>query len=119
MEIRPARDDDAEAATAILREVDDARVLSAAAWLHERRTASEREHRLQVVAVAGDAVVGLAAGALDTWTTASDKGWCNVAVTAPHRGRGIGSALLDASLAHLDRIGATRATSFTRFSEEG
>ena len=119
MEIRPARDDDAEAATAILREVDDARVLSAAAWLHERRTASEREHRLQVVAVAGDAVVGLAAGALDTWTTASDKGWCNVAVTASHRGRGIGSALLDAALAHLDRIGATRATSFTRFSEEG
>src|SRR5512146_395633 len=119
MEIRPAHDDDAEAVTAILREVDDARVLSAAAWLHERHTASEREHRLQVVAVSGDAVVGLAAGALDTWTTASDKGWCSVAVTGSHRGQGIGSALLDAALQHLKEIGATRATSFTRFSEEG
>ena len=119
MEIRPVHDDDAEAATAILREVDDARVLSTAGWIHERRTASEQEHRLQLVAVSGDAVVGLAAVALDTWTTASDKGWCNVAVTGSHRGRGIGSALHDAALQHLKEIGATRATSFTRFSEEG
>ncbi|HET7450749.1 MAG TPA: GNAT family N-acetyltransferase [Gaiellaceae bacterium] len=119
MEIRPARDDDAEAATAILREVDDARVLSAAAWLHERHTASEREHRFQVVAVDDDAVVGLGAAALDTWTTALDKGWCNVAVTGSQRGRGIGSALLDAVFQHLKELGATRATSFARFSEEG
>jgi GNAT superfamily N-acetyltransferase len=119
MEIRPARDDDAEAAAAILREVDDARVLSSAAWLHERHTATERERRLQVVAVEGDAVVGLGSGALDTWTTASDKGWCSAAVTGAHRGKGIGSALLDVLVHHLIEIGATRATSFIRFSEEG
>jgi GNAT superfamily N-acetyltransferase len=119
VEIRPVCDGDAEAITAILREVDDARVLSAAAWLHERRTSTPRERRLQVVAVEGDAVVGVATAALDTWTTAMDKGWCSVAVTEPQRGHGVGSALLDVALAHLGEIGATRATSFNRFSEEG
>src|SRR5690242_1636843 len=112
MEIRPAEDTDAEPVAAILREVDDARVLSAAAWLHVRRAASPERRVLQLVAADGDAIVGFGAAGLDKWTSIAGRGWCNVAVTATRRGEGIGSALLDALLFHLDEVGATRVTSF-------
>lgn len=119
MRIRPAADADAGAVAAILREVDDARVLSAAAWLHNRRTASPDRNVLQVVAVDGDQITGVGAAGIDTWTSTPGAGWCNVAVTTARRRAGVGSMLLDALLDHLDRAGATKATSFMRFSEEG
>ena len=119
MRLRPAADTDADAVTAILREVDDARVLSAAAWLHDRQTASPDRQVLQLVAVDGDQITGFGAAGIDTWTSAPGAGWCNVAVTAARRREGIGSMLLDALLHHLDHADATKATSFMRFSEEG
>ncbi|HZP72039.1 MAG TPA: GNAT family N-acetyltransferase [Gaiellaceae bacterium] len=118
MEIRVARDEDAEAVAAILREVDDARVLSAAGWLHNRRTTSPRDRMLRLVA-ADDEVVAVGQGALNTWTSTAGAGWCSVAVTGTRRCEGIGSALLEALLRHLREAGATKATSFMRFSEEG
>jgi GNAT superfamily N-acetyltransferase len=119
MELRPAQDADAEAVAAILREVDDARILSAAAWLHSRRTASPQQRLLQVVAADGDEVAGIGAAGLDTWTSVPGAAWCNVSVTGSRRRKGIGGALLDTLLQHLRDAGATKATSFMRFSEEG
>ena len=119
MEIRPARDTDAEAAAAILREVDDARILSAAAWLHIRRTAQPRQRILQLIATDGNAIVGVGAAGLDTWTSAPGAAWCNVSVTADRRREGVGGALLAALLQHLAGVDAIKATSFIRFSEEG
>lgn len=118
MRLRPAEDTDAEAVTAILREVDDARVLSASGWVHGRHGAPAAQQFLHLVAADGDQIVGFGAAGLDTWTTAA-AGWCNVAVTATRRCEGIGSALLEALLEHLRDIGAAKATSFIRFSEEG
>ncbi|MGN6799627.1 MAG: GNAT family N-acetyltransferase [Gaiellaceae bacterium] len=119
MEIRPAEDTDAEAVAAILREADDARVLSAAGWLHRRRAASPRQRILNLVAIDGGEVVAIGAAGLDTWTSTPGAAWCNVAVTPTHRRMGLGGTLLEALLSHLDQEGGTRATSFMRFTEEG
>src|SRR5690349_11885973 len=112
MDLRPADDTDAEPAAAILREVDDARVMSSAAWLHRTHAASPEQRVLQLVAADGDEIAGIGAAGIDRWTSIPGRGWCNVAVTAKRRGEGIGSALLDALLLHLREAGATRATSF-------
>jgi GNAT superfamily N-acetyltransferase len=119
MDLRPAADTDAEAVTAILREVDDARILSPAAWLHVRRTALPRRRILQLVAVDGDEIAGVGAAGLDTWSSAPGAAWCSVSVTAARRRKGIGGTLLEALLQHLEDVQATKATSFMRFSEEG
>ncbi len=119
MQIRPAEDADADGVTAILREVDDARVLSAAAWLHNRRTSSARERVLQLVATDGEEVLGTGTCGLNLWTSTPGAAWASVAVTGRRRREGIGSALLDALLRHLHEIEATKLTSFMRFSEEG
>jgi RimJ/RimL family protein N-acetyltransferase len=119
VELRPAEDTDAEQVAAILCEVDDARVLSAAAWVHRKHAASPEQRVLPIVAVDGDEIAGIGAAGLDLWTSIAGRGWCTVAVTATRRGQGIGGALLEALLRHLREVGATRATSFMRFSEEG
>ncbi len=62
--------------------------------------------------------MGFGAAGLDTWTSAGRR----LVQRRGHRHRrreGIGSALLEALLEHLREIGATKATSFIRFSEEG
>ena len=119
MEIRPADDTDAAAACAIVREADDARVLSEAGWLHQRRTAPAREKVLELVAADGDEVVAYGACGLNTWTSSPGAGWCSFAVAARRRREGIGSSLLEAFLERLEEIGATKVTGFVRFSEEG
>lgn len=119
MRFRPAEDTDAGAVTALLREVDDARVLSAAAWLHNRHNASEQRRVLQLVAADGGEIAGFGACGLDTWTSVPGAAWCSVAVTESRRGHGIGSRLLDALLEHLHGVGGSKATAFARFSEEG
>jgi len=75
MEIRPAEDADAEAAAAILREADDARVLSAAGWLHQRRTSPADARMLQLAAVDGEQVVAVGGAGLDLWTSAAGNAW--------------------------------------------
>jgi GNAT superfamily N-acetyltransferase len=118
MEIRPAEDGDAEGAAAVLAEADDARVISAASWLHMRRTQRPESRVLHLVA-ADDTVVGVGSAGLDTWIATPGAAWCNVAVTADRRREGIGSALLEQLLVHLRDVGAKKATSFMRFSDEG
>ena len=119
MEIRPAVNVDATAVCRIIREADDARVLSEAGWIHWRRTAAPDEHALHLVAVDGSEVVGVGVCGLNLWTSSPGAAWCGVSVTGSHRRQGIGSELLDALLHALEEVGATRATGFVRFSEEG
>jgi RimJ/RimL family protein N-acetyltransferase len=119
VEIRPAEDTDAAAVCQIIREADDARVLSEAGWIHWRLTAAPGEHAVHLVAVDGSEVVGVGVCGLNRWTSSPGAAWCGVSVAAPHRRQGIGGELLDTLLQRLQDIGATRATGFIRFSEEG
>jgi GNAT superfamily N-acetyltransferase len=74
---------------------------------------------LTLVAVDGDDLVGTASCGLNIFTAAPGAAWCQVSVTARRRREGIGTSLLDAVLHHLEDAGATKATSFMRFSGEG
>lgn len=119
MRIRELEERDAAAVTALLCEVDDARVLSPAGRLHRIRHQPERARLLELVAEIDGAVVAVASSGLDTSTSAAGACWVSVNVTGAHRQRGIGSALLERALDHLREIGGTRATSFFRWSPEG
>lgn len=119
MEIRPAEDTDAAAVCEIIREADDARIISEAGWHHWRSSAAPDEHAVHLVAVDGSEVVGVGVCGLNLWTAKPGAAWCGVAIAAARRRQGIGSELLRALLQRLDDVGATRVTSFVRFSEEG
>jgi RimJ/RimL family protein N-acetyltransferase len=119
VELRAAEDGDAEAVVAILLAADDARVLSAASWVHMKRRAPERGRQRLLVADDDGAVVGYGVAGVDIWAADERQGWCNVSVTPGRRREGIGTALYEALLEHLAAIGVRRATSFVRFSDEG
>jgi GNAT superfamily N-acetyltransferase len=116
--IRQAEDADADAVAALVVEFDDARVYSATAWLHTRRTSPPEALLLQLVATAGAAVVATGAAGRDLWT-APENGWCTVGVTAEARRRGIGSDLLERLLEHLRAAGVRKASSLLRHTVEG
>ena len=117
--IRPMEERDAAAAALLLREVDDARVLSPEGWLHRMRHHPQRARRLQLVAEVDEAVVAVAGSGLNASTTTRGACGATVNVTAAHRRHGIGSALLEVAVDHLRQLGGTRATSHVRWSEEG
>jgi RimJ/RimL family protein N-acetyltransferase len=117
--LREQEDRDAAAVVALRLEADDSSVLSEAGWLHYRRHLNPRERALGLVAEVDGAVVGMGNSGLNITTTTPGAAWLNVRVTASHRRQGIGSQLHEALLAHLAEIGATNATSFIRWTEEG
>jgi GNAT superfamily N-acetyltransferase len=117
--IRELEERDAAAVTALLCEVDDARVLSPAGRLHRIRHQPERARHLELVAEVDGAVVAVATSGLDTSTSTAGACWASVSVTEAHRRRGIGSALHERVFEHLREIGGTKATSFFRWSAEG
>jgi len=117
--IREAADSDVEAVAGLLRAADDASVVSAEAVLHTRRTRPERTRSLDLVAEADGAVVAAGSAGLNIWTTAEGASWAFVTVDAAHRRRGIGDELGRRLLDHLRGAGATKATSFFRWTEEG
>jgi GNAT superfamily N-acetyltransferase len=117
--IRPLEERDAETVTAVLCEVDDARVLSPAGRLHRVRHQPERARVLELVAELDGEVVAVASAGLNTSTAAAGACWSSVSVMAARRRRGIGSALFEHALDHLRQIGGTRATSFFRHNAEG
>jgi RimJ/RimL family protein N-acetyltransferase len=119
VEIRKLEERDAAAVTAVLCEVDDARVLSTAGRLHRIRHHVERARHLELVADVDGTVVAVASAGLDTSTSTAGACWASVSVTAAHRRRGIGTALFERVLEHLREIGGTKATTFFRWSEEG
>jgi RimJ/RimL family protein N-acetyltransferase/N-acetylglutamate synthase-like GNAT family acetyltransferase len=117
--IREADDGDDGAVAQLLQAADDARVISAAGIRHGRRTRPERARAVDLVAEADGAVVASGRAGLDTWTATEGAAWAFVTVGARYRGHGIGDELGGRLLDHLRGIGATKATSLFRWTEEG
>jgi RimJ/RimL family protein N-acetyltransferase/predicted N-acetyltransferase YhbS len=117
--IRETTDDDAEAIARLFRAADDASVVSADGIRHMRRTSPERAQLVVVVGEAEGAIVGVGSAGLNTWTTTEGAAWAFVTVEAAYRRRGIGDALGTWLLDHLREVGATKATCFFRWTEEG
>lgn len=63
--------------------------------------------------------MGLGHAGLNIWTSTKGASWAFVTVDAAHRRRGLGDRLGDRLLDHLREAGATKATSFFRWTEEG
>ena len=119
MLIREATDADVSAIARLLLEADDARVASPAGILHMRRTRPERGRMLDLVAEINGAVVATGASGLNISTTTEGAAWAFVTVDSRARRQGIGDALGTKLLEHLHGLGATKATSFFRWTEEG
>jgi RimJ/RimL family protein N-acetyltransferase len=117
--IRETTEADVEAIAALLHAADDARVVSADGILHMRRTRPERARTLDLVVEADGAVVATGSAGLNIWTTTEGASWAFVTVDAAHRRRGIGDELGRRLLDHLREAGATKATSFFRWTEGG
>jgi RimJ/RimL family protein N-acetyltransferase/N-acetylglutamate synthase-like GNAT family acetyltransferase len=117
--IRGATDADVSEIARLLLEADDARVVSPAGVLHMRRTRPERARMLDLVAESGGAVVATGASGLNLSTKTEGAAWAFVTVDSRARRHGIGDALGTKLLDHLHGLGATKATSFFRWTEEG
>src|SRR5205085_7242902 len=117
--IREATDADVSEIARLLLEADDARVVSPAGILHMRRTRPERGRMLDLVAEIDGAVVATGASALNISTTTEGAAWAFVTVDSRARRQGIGDALGSKLLEHLHGLGATKATSFFRRTDEG
>jgi RimJ/RimL family protein N-acetyltransferase/N-acetylglutamate synthase-like GNAT family acetyltransferase len=117
--IREATDADAPATARLLLEADDARVISPAGILHMRRTRPERGRMVDLVAEVDGAVVAAGAAGLSISTTTEGAAWAFVTVDSRARRQGIGGRLGTKLLEHLHGLGATKATSFIRWTEEG
>jgi RimJ/RimL family protein N-acetyltransferase/N-acetylglutamate synthase-like GNAT family acetyltransferase len=117
--IRESTEADVEALASLFRAADDARVISVDGILHMRRTRPEKARLLELVVEADGEVVAVAVGGLNIWTTTAGASWGFVTVDAAHRRRGIGDELGRRLVDHLREAGATKATSFFRWTEEG
>jgi RimJ/RimL family protein N-acetyltransferase/N-acetylglutamate synthase-like GNAT family acetyltransferase len=118
MEIREATDADLEAVVPLLRAADDTRVISVDGLRHMRRTRPERGRVLEVVAAEDDAVVGAGTAGLNTWTTTEGAAWAYVTVDRRARRQGIGAALGERLIEHLNGLGARKVTCMFRGDEE-
>jgi RimJ/RimL family protein N-acetyltransferase/N-acetylglutamate synthase-like GNAT family acetyltransferase len=119
MLIREATDADAEPIARLLLEADDTRVVSAAGVLHRRRTRPERGRMIDLVAEVDGAVAATGVAGLNISTKTEGAGWAFVTVDSGQRRQGIGDALGAKLVDHLCEIGATKATTFFRSTEEG
>jgi GNAT superfamily N-acetyltransferase len=117
--LREATDADVEAIARLILEADDARVASPAGVLHMRRTRPERGRMLDLVAEIDGTVVATGVSGLNISTTTEGAAWAFVTVDSRARRQGIGDALGTKLLEHLHALGATKATSFFRWTEEG
>jgi RimJ/RimL family protein N-acetyltransferase/N-acetylglutamate synthase-like GNAT family acetyltransferase len=117
--IRAATDDDAAAVARLLREADDARITSAATIVHLRSTRPERAHMIDLVAEADGTVVATGAAGLDISTSTPGAAWAFVTVDSRMRRQGVGDAVGAKLIEHLNGLGAIKATSFFRSTEEG
>jgi GNAT superfamily N-acetyltransferase len=117
--IREATDADVSAIARLLLDADDTRVTSPAGILHMRRTRPARGRMLDLVAEIDGTVFAAGACGLDISTTTEGAAWAFVTVDSRARRQGIGDALGRKLLEHLQGLGATKATSFFRSTEEG
>jgi GNAT superfamily N-acetyltransferase len=100
---------DADDIVELLREAFPHGVFSRDAWLHRVRTIPERARQASWVAEAGGKVVGNSWAFRTFFSEDSTSAQCSVNVRASHRRRGIGGALYERMLAHLEALGVTEA----------
>ena len=117
--IRSLEAGDLDAVASLLQSADDSRVVSHAGLVHWRATRPERARMVEFVAELAGAVVADGVAGLNTQTSTKGAGWAFVTVDVAARGQGIGVDVGARVLEHLREVGATRATSMFRFSEEG
>jgi RimJ/RimL family protein N-acetyltransferase len=117
--IREADDRDGEAMAQLLLAADDARVVSANGLRYSLRTLPKRARLLVLVVEAEDAVVAVGSVALNTETTTEGAAWAFVTVDEANRRKGIGDELGRRLLDYLREVGATKCTSFFRWTEDG
>ncbi|HEX4525422.1 MAG TPA: GNAT family N-acetyltransferase [Gaiellaceae bacterium] len=117
--IRPVEDGDLDAVAVLLRAADDSLVLSPAGLRQRHATRPARAQIVELVAELEGVVVANGAAGLNTSTTTEGAAWAFVTVGIASRGQGIGDRLGAMLLEHLREVGATSATSFFRFTEEG
>jgi GNAT superfamily N-acetyltransferase len=102
-------DRDADAGVALMREVWPTVVTNVAAWRHREATIPGRSRHRSFVAEVDRRVVGRAHCRLENlFSDDTSLALVMVAVTATHRGKGIGSTLYDAALEHARSIGSRR-----------
>lgn len=99
--IRQGNVDDLAPAARLLSGLDATRVLTEAGFRHRLLGSPPEARRTWWAARDGSALVGWA-GASVAYETTAPGGYVGVAVLPSHRGAGIGTALLDRALAHLD-----------------
>ena len=117
--IRPLEDHDLPASVELMRQADDARLLTVEGVRHGRETRPERDRVLELVAEDDGRIVGGGIGGLNTMTSEPGRGWAFVTVAADRRREGIGALLGERMLDHLRAIGVTNATTFIRQTDEG
>jgi GNAT superfamily N-acetyltransferase len=106
--IRDHRDDDVPGIVALIREAEQAWVVSEAGLRHRLAVARPRARRRGWVAEVDGEVAGWASAALETDVKRDDVAWLRVLVQPSRRGRGLGAALYAAAEAHALEIGARR-----------
>ncbi len=98
--IRERNVDDLAPAARLLSELDSTRVITEAGFRHRLLGSPPEARRTWWAARDGSALVGWAGASVANETTARG-GYIGVTVLPSHRGAGIGTALLDRALAHL------------------
>ncbi len=119
MRIREAADGDLEAIALLFRAADDASVVTAEGLRYRWQTSPERACQLVLVAEADGVVKAAGSAGLNTTTTTEGAAWAFVTVEQASRRQGVGDDLGRQLLDHLREVGATKATSFFRWTEEG
>jgi RimJ/RimL family protein N-acetyltransferase len=117
--IREADDRDDEAIAELFLAADDARVVSGSGLRYGRQSLPERARLIVLVGEAEGAVVAVGTAALNTSTSVEGAAWAFVMVDEGYRRKGIGDDLGRRLLDHLREVGATKCTSFFRWTEEG
>jgi GNAT superfamily N-acetyltransferase len=108
-------DRDADDIVELLFEVLPHGVFSRESWLHRVRTIPERAKLAGWVAEADGQVVGNGWAHRTFFSEGSTTAECNVSVRASHRRRGLGSALYERVLAHVEALDSTNL--LARFPE--
>jgi RimJ/RimL family protein N-acetyltransferase len=118
--IREGSVDDIAAANRLLNDVHPTRVTTEAGSRHRLLGGPPEARRTWWAARDGDLLVAWATAGVNHETSAR-SGHLNVSVLPSHRGRGIGTTLLERALAHLEdlpRIGSSTDEASRRFAEQ-
>lgn len=117
--IRELRDEDVPAVVSICNALEPQWVLTVAAFRYGMATRPARLRYRRLVAEQDGEVVAWGAASLFAYSESPDSGFVAAMVREDRRRRGIGSALLDRSLAHLRSVGAPRARAQAAEEEGG